>query len=518
MKKILMPLLILTLICTSAVSIISPVLAQGEATPPVSPDDTWQPPYDGGTTLDPSVGVQTYGQNWPALQIPLPSPVEPGIPSSIINAYLVNSYGQLLTNLYSSQQVYLIVSFNGPGYFYLWEYYPSGSSPYGHWLCYRWYRPTAGVWRIGPFAAQQWDASGRYYWKMWFISGFTWSTRTLSFNYTRGYYPNDIPTPTPTPVAAPVINSFNASLSSLDLGQTATLTWTTSNASSVTISPGVGTVASSGATTVTPSATTAYTLTAAGNSGNPVSSTLTVTVMPRMAPTLKADQATIQSGHYATLSWNAPSATQVYISGVGSYGSSGSASVTPENTTTYNLTATYIDGSTQSASVTVNVQHPPYLLWGLVALLALAAIIIVALLARKPAKVAPAQASAVHAAGTSPVEATIPAGTAPAVTSIVDIPPAKLAMPDGSEILLAGNSRSFGRHDFSKFLPDDGVSYISRQHINIWYENEGYYIEDRSSTNGTRLNGTEIKGTGRHVLENGDTIDLADKLKIDFKK
>jgi len=104
------------------------------------------------------------------------------------------------------------------------------------------------------------------------------------------------------------------------------------------------------------------------------------------------------------------------------------------------------------------------------------------------------------------------------VTSIVDIPPAKLAMPDGSEILLAGNSRSFGRHDFSKFLPDDGVSYISRQHINIWYENEGYYIEDRSSTNGTRLNGTEIKGTGRHVLENGDTIDLADKLKIDFKK
>ena len=162
MKKILMPLLVVTLICTSAVSIFSPVLAQAEATPPMSPDDTWQPPYDGGTSLEPSVGVETYGQNWPALQIPMPSPVEPGIPSSITNAYLVNSYGQLLTNLYSTQQVYLIVSFNGPGYFYLWEYYPSGSSPYGHWLCYRWYRPGAGVWRIGPFAAQQWDSSGRY--------------------------------------------------------------------------------------------------------------------------------------------------------------------------------------------------------------------------------------------------------------------------------------------------------------------------------------------------------------------
>jgi hypothetical protein len=28
----------------------------------------------------------------------------------------------------------------------------------------------------------------------------------------------------------------------------------------------------------------------------------------------------------------------------------------------------------------------------------------------------------------------------------------------------------------------------------------------------------EIKGTGRHALENEDTIDLADKLKISFKK
>jgi hypothetical protein len=518
MKKILMPLLILTLICTYAAGIFTPVLAQAEATPPVSPDDTWQPPYDGGTSLEPSVGVQTYGQNWPALQIPMPSPVAPGIPGSIINAYLVNSYGQLLTNLYSSQQVYLIVSFNGPGYFYLWEYYPTGSSPYGHWLCYRWYRPGAGVWRIGPFAAQQRDSSGHYTWRMWFISGFSWSTRTLSFNYTGGYYPNDIPVPTPTSVAAPVINSFNASLSSLELGQTATLTWTTSNVSSVTISPGVGTVASSGATTVTPSATTAYTLTATGNSGNPVSSSLTLTVMPRVAPTLRADQATIQSGQYATLSWNAPSATQVYISGVGSYSSSGSARVSPANTTTYNLTATYVDGTTQSASATVKVEHLPFLLWGLLALLAVAAVIIAALLARKPAKVATSQASAAHTAVTSPAEATMPAGTAPAVTSIVEIPPAKLSMPDGSEILLAGNSRAFGRHDFDKFLPQDSVSYISRQHINIWFENDRYFIEDRSSTNGTRLNGMEIKGTGRHALEDGDTIDLADKLKINFKK
>ena len=62
------------------------------------------------------------------------------------------------------------------------------------------------------------------------------------------------------------------------------------------------------------------------------------------------------------------------------------------------------------------------------------------------------------------------------------------------------------------------VSYISRQHINIWSENGQYYIEDRSSTNGTRINGMDIKGTGRHALADGDVIELAGKLSINFQK
>jgi hypothetical protein len=518
MKNILMALLFLALGLLADISAISPVQAQDYPFPPLNPDESWQPPYEGGKSIEPPVNVETYGQAWPNLQITSPLNVAPDIPSSMVNAYLVNSYGQILSNLYRNGLCYLVVSFNGPGYFYLWEYYPSGTTPSGHWLCYRWYRPYAGVWKIGPFAAESFDPSGRYVWKMWFLSGFSWSTRSLSFNYTRSYYPPDIPSLTPRPIYSPEINSFVANKSSVEVGETVILTWTTTNASSVTISPGVGTVAASGSTTVTPAATTTYTLVANGKSGSQVSSTATITVMPRIPPTISIGQPTIKSGQSTSLSWNAPGAIQVSISDVGNVGISGTKQVSPDKTTTYTLAATYIDGTAQSTSVTVNVEQPPYLLWGLIFLLATAAIVIALLLIRRPARVNRVQEAETQAGHPIQAEETRSTDTLPVTTPVVEATPAKLAMPDGNEILLAGNARSLGRHDFEGFMTREHVPYISRQHINIWYEDGQYYIEDRSSTNGTRVNGTDIKGTGRHALADGDVIELAGKLSINFKK
>ena len=519
MKKILMALLVPILALSVTISEISSVQAQDNPVPPLSPDESWQPPDGAGQSIEPPVQVETYSQTSSNLQISPPLSIEPGIPSSIVNAYLVNSYGQILTNLYRNEACYLIVSFNGPGYFYLWEYYPYSTLPYGHWLCYRWYRPYAGVWRIGPFVAQSFDPAGGYTWKMWFLSEFSWSTRSLSFNYTRSYYPPDIPDLTPEPVYPPTINSFSANKSSIEAGETAILTWTTTNASSVTISPVAGTVAASGSTTVTPTATITYTLVAKGKSGNSVSSTATITVMPRVSPTINISQSTIKSGQSTSLSWNAPGAIQVVITDVGNVGISGTAQVSPDKTTTYTLTATYIDGTTQSTSVTVNVEQPPYLLWGLIALLAVAVIAIAILLIRRSGKARRVQAADTQVGqATQAEEETRSTDTLPVTTPVIEAPPAKLTMPDGNEILLAGNARSFGRHDFEAFMTNDNVCYISRQHINIWYENGQYYIEDRSSTNGTRINGTDIKGTGRHALADGDVIDLAGKLSINFQK
>ncbi|MEO8034538.1 MAG: hypothetical protein ABI837_08895 [Acidobacteriota bacterium] len=77
----------------------------------------------------------------------------------------------------------------------------------------------------------------------------------------------------------PQINTFSASPASIVAGQSATLSWTTSNATSVSIDGGVGTQPASGSITVTPNASTVYTLTATG-AGGTATTQATITVNP----------------------------------------------------------------------------------------------------------------------------------------------------------------------------------------------------------------------------------------------
>jgi len=88
--------------------------------------------------------------------------------------------------------------------------------------------------------------------------------------------PTPIPTPTPTPTPAPAIQ-FSASPTSIAAGQSSILSWSTTNATSVDIEPGVGVMGPSGSVRVTPSSSTTYTATATGSGGNS-SSAATVTV------------------------------------------------------------------------------------------------------------------------------------------------------------------------------------------------------------------------------------------------
>lgn len=72
-----------------------------------------------------------------------------------------------------------------------------------------------------------------------------------------------------------------------------------------------------------------------------------------------ANPSTIQAGDASTLSWSCSDTTSVTISGVsGSFGASGSRSVSPTRTTSYTLTATG-PGGTAQASLTVTVTDPP---------------------------------------------------------------------------------------------------------------------------------------------------------------
>src|SRR4030042_333420 len=75
------------------------------------------------------------------------------------------------------------------------------------------------------------------------------------------------PTPTPTPTGLPVVNYFIANPPIISAGGSTTLGWNVSNATSVTIDPGAGSVVSVGTTLVSPATSTHYTLTAVNAPG-----------------------------------------------------------------------------------------------------------------------------------------------------------------------------------------------------------------------------------------------------------
>jgi len=83
-------------------------------------------------------------------------------------------------------------------------------------------------------------------------------------------------TPVEQPKLQPTV-TLSADPSSIEKGGTATLSWTSTNATQLTIAPEVGTVTAEGSTKVTPADSTTYTITASGPGGS-ANSTARVTV------------------------------------------------------------------------------------------------------------------------------------------------------------------------------------------------------------------------------------------------
>ncbi len=156
--------------------------------------------------------------------------------------------------------------------------------------------------------------------------------------------------------------TLNANPTSITTGGASTLSWTTSNATSVSINQGIGAVSPGGSMNVTPWGTTTYTLTATGNGGS-VNCQTTITVnQPPQPPTctLSASPTSVLAGNSATLSWSTTNANSVTISTLGSVSLGGSVLVSPSQTTTYGLTATGANGTVNcQATVTVVQPNPP---------------------------------------------------------------------------------------------------------------------------------------------------------------
>ncbi|RJQ35488.1 hypothetical protein C4556_00095 [Candidatus Parcubacteria bacterium] len=142
-------------------------------------------------------------------------------------------------------------------------------------------------------------------------------------------------------------------------GGSSTLTWSSTNATSATINQGIGNVALSGSTSVSPSVTTTYTMTVTGPGGTANCQTfVTVQEVPN-APlcTISANPNNVQHGGSSTLTWSSSNATSASLSGHGTVALNDShAEHNLTSNTTFTLTVTG-PGGTANCQTTITVQQ-----------------------------------------------------------------------------------------------------------------------------------------------------------------
>ncbi|MEO8027990.1 MAG: OmpA family protein [Bryobacteraceae bacterium] len=156
---------------------------------------------------------------------------------------------------------------------------------------------------------------------------------------------------------------FTASPTTIAPGQSATLSWRTLNADTVTITnlngTGPTTVGANSSVVVAPKVTTTYVITAK-NSVNEDSASVAVVVQAPAVALMScfAQPSNITAGEASTLFWQSQGADTVTITpDIGKVGLSGSTAVSPKVTTTYIVTAVGA-GGTATCSIGVAVTAP----------------------------------------------------------------------------------------------------------------------------------------------------------------
>lgn len=164
-----------------------------------------------------------------------------------------------------------------------------------------------------------------------------------------------------TVISLPAVKAFTVTPTTITLGGSASLSWITTNATSLTLNNGLGSVTGLTSKTVTPgqSGNLTYTLTAT-NAGGSTTASVSLYVSPSPAPVINSFAATltaVPAGQPVTLKWNVTQAQTISISGVGVV-SGKSCTVSPTVTTTYTLSATNGSG-TVTAAVTIPIIGVP---------------------------------------------------------------------------------------------------------------------------------------------------------------
>ncbi len=98
-----------------------------------------------------------------------------------------------------------------------------------------------------------------------------------------------------------------------------------------------------------------------------------------------------------------------------------------------------------------------------------------------------------------------------------DISDGYLVFNDDYKIKILEPKKIIGRIDFIRKIDPEKAAYLSRNHIIVWREDSNYYLIDESSDNKTYINGQNITGKGNQILQNGDTINLGNVVKVKFQ-
>lgn len=179
-------------------------------------------------------------------------------------------------------------------------------------------------------------------------------TDSLASNYNPSANTNDGSCTYPTPTV-----SLTISPSAIIQGESSTISWSTSNSTTRSLTT-QGSVSTSGSITVSPTSTTTYTLSASyyGYTTNSISKTLTVYVPPNV--TLTVDDPEIISGESTVLRWSTSgdASTATIEPGIGSSNLNSYISINPSVTTTYTISVSGLGGA-DSDQVTVTVYQPP---------------------------------------------------------------------------------------------------------------------------------------------------------------
>ena len=149
----------------------------------------------------------------------------------------------------------------------------------------------------------------------------------------------------------PAIVIFSATPSEINLGESTNLKWLTKDATNLAIDQGIGKVAATGSIDLSPTKTTAYTLTAT-NAGGTVSKSVVIYVnttpppaVDNTPPVIKSVLALSTTGTEAVITWvtNEPSSSKVEYGETKEYGSTATSA---NLTTTHSITLSSLEPNT----------------------------------------------------------------------------------------------------------------------------------------------------------------------------